>query len=151
MIPFTVKRTCNSLCTLAVSQRGCRTEEAEGNHQFDQNCYARKVKIGIAKLDKAGTALSRSGSKPVTSFEKEKTPYAIRDHYLEFKSLEAGDYYLYAEIDWNGAKVQAAKKEFTVNCYGPVDIKFGDDESMYANKEDAIECTNARLPEIFYR
>jgi len=102
LVPFTVKRTCNSICTIAVSQRGCRTEEAEGNHEFDQNCYARKVKIGVAKLNKAGSALSKANSTPVTSFEKERTPYAIRDHYLEFKKLEAGDYYIYAEIDWAG-------------------------------------------------
>ena len=149
LVPFTVKKTCNSICTIAVSQRGCRTEEAEGNHDFNQNHYARKVTVGVAKLKKAGAALSRSTSTPITSFEKEKTPYPLRDQYLEFKSLEAGDYYLYADIDWSDTNVKAAKKEFSVNCYGPVDVVFGLDESMYANKDDAIECTNAKLP-IYY-
>lgn len=79
LVPFTVKRSTKSLCTIAVSQRGCRTEEAEGNFDFNQNCYARKVKVGVAKLNKAGSALSKSSSTPITSFEKEKTPYAVRD------------------------------------------------------------------------
>ena len=50
LIPFKIKKGTTSLITFAVSQRGCRTEEAEGNHEFNQNCYARKVKVGIAKL-----------------------------------------------------------------------------------------------------
>jgi hypothetical protein len=101
LIPFTVKKTCKSLCTFAVSQRGSRTEEAEGNHEFDQNCYARKVTIGIAKVTNPNANSMKDSVTAIDKFEKEKTPYAVRDHYLEFKSLEAGDYYLYADIDWD--------------------------------------------------
>ena len=69
---------------------------------------------------------------------------------MEFKNgLEAGDYYLYAEIDWKDTKVKAAKKEFSVNCYGAVDVSFGAD--ILADKDLAIEATNAKLPDIFYR
>lgn len=50
LVKFTVPRNCNKVTTFAVSQRGCRTEQAEGNHDYDQNSYSRRVKVGFAKV-----------------------------------------------------------------------------------------------------
>jgi hypothetical protein len=48
--------------------------------------------------------------------EKEKSPYALRETYTEFKTFEKGSYYMYAKLDWND---KAATKDFSVNCYAP--------------------------------
>ena len=50
-VKFIVPSHCNRLTTFAVTQRGCRTEEAEGNYSFDLNSYTRKVDVGFIKVD----------------------------------------------------------------------------------------------------
>jgi hypothetical protein len=48
-----------------------------------------------------------------------------RDNYLECPELEAGEYYLVAEVDWNE---NTEDKSFIVNCYGASSIEFEESE-----------------------
>jgi len=53
LIKFTVPKTCKRLTTFAVTQKGCRTEEANGM-DFDLNDYTRRVKVGFCKMKNPG-------------------------------------------------------------------------------------------------
>jgi len=52
LIKFTVPQNCNRLTTFAVTQKGCRTEEANGMN-FDLNDYTRRVDIGFCRVKNA--------------------------------------------------------------------------------------------------
>ena len=42
-----------------------------------------------------------------------------RDEYIELKDLDAGDYFVFAQIDWDEQSAACLEnKEFTINCYG---------------------------------
>jgi hypothetical protein len=58
--------------------------------------------------------------------ELERSSYALRETYTEFKTFEKGTYYMYVKLDWNG---EAATKDFAVNCYAPSNVNFLSDES----------------------
>lgn len=49
LIKFTVPENCDRLTTFAVTQKGCRTEEANGMN-FDLNDYTRRVDVGFCKI-----------------------------------------------------------------------------------------------------
>jgi hypothetical protein len=53
-----------------------------------------------------------------------------RDNYLECQDLEAGEYYLVAEVDWNE---NTEDKSFVLNCYGASVIEF-DESSLEKNE-----------------
>lgn len=63
---------------------------------------------------------------------KERSPYALRDTYVEFPYFEPGTYFMYIKINWNG---KAATKSFSVNCYGPEVIDFCDEMSEYYDQQ----------------
>jgi hypothetical protein len=126
-VKFVVPEHCDRLTTFAVSQRGCRTEEAEGNYEFDLNSYTRRVDVGFIKLNDEtrdwteGNTWGMGNYTQVKHGIKEKSPYALRDTYIEFPYFEPGTYFMYVKVNWNG---KASCKSFSVNCYGPVLIDF---------------------------
>jgi hypothetical protein len=142
-IKFTVPQQCKRLTTFAITQRGCRTEESEGNYEFDLNSYTRKVDVGLIKLDdesKDWNEGSGWGSGNYTQMKhgvKERSPYALRDTYIEFPHFEPGVYFMYIKINWNG---KASGRTFSVNCYAPSTIEFQDDLSEYYDQQ---ACMNA--------
>ena len=63
------------------------------------------------------------------SGEKEKSPYALRETYTEFKEFDAGTYYMYVKVGWNG---KAATKNYAVNCYSQSKCNWmGDDTANW--------------------
>ena len=40
----------------------------------------------------------------------------MRETYTEFQEFEAGTYYMYVKLEWNG---KAGSKTYAVNCYSP--------------------------------
>ena len=102
LVKFVIKQKSVGRTTFAVSQRGCKTEEAEGNFNFDQNSYSRRVDSTIVKLIDPKKGFADGNCQIVSGGKKERSPYALRDHYIEYQSFEAGTYYYYANIQWNG-------------------------------------------------
>lgn len=88
LMQFEVKNNCDSLTTFTVTQKGCRSEEADGN-VFDLNDYTRQVDIGFARVKNPKTWKGVSDMDPqnfevVTGGEKEVSAYALRDTHVEF-------------------------------------------------------------------
>jgi hypothetical protein len=54
------------------------------------------------------------------------SPYALRDTFVEFQYFQAGTYFMYVDIQWNG---KSQDKSFSVNCYGPGEVVFEGDKS----------------------
>lgn len=105
------------MTTFAVSQKDCRTEESDGNTNFSLNDYTRKVDVKFIKVidDKKGV-FDDGNCEKITDGEKERSPYALRETYVEFKNFKAGTYYMLVNIKWNE---KAASQKYAVNCYGP--------------------------------
>lgn len=106
-----------NLTTFAVSQKDCRAEEADGNSEFTLNDYTRRVDVKFIKVKdpKLGDIFAPDNCEKIQG-EKEQSPYALRETYTEFKEFEAGTYYMYVNVKWNG---KAATKNYAVNCYSP--------------------------------
>jgi hypothetical protein len=71
-----------------VTQKGCRTEEANGMN-FDLNDYTRRVDVGFCRVKNpknfdGATNLNPSNFEIITHGEQEMSPYALRDTYIEF-------------------------------------------------------------------
>jgi len=45
-----------------------------------------------------------------------------RDHYFEFDNLDAGEYYIYCDVQWHESSSKLPKKEISLNCYGQGDV-----------------------------
>lgn len=94
-----------ALTTFTVTQRGCRSEEANGV-PFDLNDYSRQVDIGFAKVKNPATwkGVEDKDSMDPKNFEiikggkKEVSAYALRDTHVEFQNFAAGTYLMYIEV-----------------------------------------------------
>lgn len=88
-IKFIVPQEMTRVTTFAVTQKGCRTEEANGM-EFDLNDYTRRVNVGFCKvsdpnsLDENLENLDPDNFEQVNHGEKERSPYALRDTFIEF-------------------------------------------------------------------
>ena len=105
LVKFTVEKSCRSLTTFAVSQKGCRTEEANGMN-FTLNDYTRYVDVGFCKVKNPKSFDPHSydplNFEVITHGNMEVCDYALRDTYIEFEHFEAGTYLMYIKIHWNG-------------------------------------------------
>ena len=139
LIKFTVPQNMNRLTTFAVTQKGCRTEEANGMN-FDLNDYTRTVYVGFCRVknprnfDGNLNNLNPNNYEIISHGEQEMSPYALRDTFIEFQYFQAGTYYMYIDIQWNG---KAQDKNFCVNCYGPGEVIFEGDHSAYVDMQTA--------------
>ena len=116
-----------SLTTFAVSQKDCRAEEADGNSDFNLNSYTRSVDVKFVKVkdEKVGNIFVEGNCQKIEGL-KEESPYALRETYNEFKEFDAGTYYMYVKIKWNG---KAATKDFAVNSYSPSKVNWLADDT----------------------
>lgn len=96
-------------------------------YQFDKGCYQRS-----ANYDYVCARLILISDKHM--YIKGKMGLA-RDLHLEFEHLEAGEYYLFSEID-NMAQYQFNK--YVIAAYGASSVKFGDDVSASNPKLDVL-------------
>ena len=105
---------------------------------FDLNDYTRRVKVGFCKIKNPtefdATNLDPSNFESIRNGEQEKSPYALRDTYIEFTSFAPGTYLMYIDIQLNG---KAQDKSFSVNCYGPSKVIFEDDLSTTVDMSTA--------------
>ena len=62
-------------------------------------------------------------SKDLTTFIAGFRTEGKRETEIEIKDLQPGEYYLGAEIDWNGTLL-GEDKQVSISCYGPQKIKF---------------------------
>jgi hypothetical protein len=92
------------------------------------------VDVGFIKVDDVtkdwteGNGWGQGNFTLVRHGVKERSPYALRDTYVEFPNFEPGVYFMFVKINWNG---KAAGKTFSVNCYGPSNVEFIEDMSEY--------------------
>jgi hypothetical protein len=70
LVKFKISKKCSTTTTFAVSQRGCRTEEAEGNSEFELNSYARRVMVGICKLKNPKQGLVEGNTEALTNYRR---------------------------------------------------------------------------------
>lgn len=53
-----------------------------------------------------------------------------RDEYIELPDLEPGDYFIFAQMEWDEQSAACLeKKEISLNCYGKGEVSFSDDLS----------------------
>lgn len=87
----------------------------------------------IKVKDEKNGDIFAEGNCQLVEGKKEKSPYALRETYTEFKEFEKGTYYMYVKIKWNG---KAATKNFAVNCYAPCRINWiADDTDNWTQKQ----------------
>lgn len=137
-LQFEVKEDMDSLTTFTVTQRGCRSEEANGV-PFDLNDYTRQVDIGFAKVKdpkswKGITDMDPSNFETLVGGKKEVSAYALRDTHVEFQKFAAGTYLMYIEVQWNG---KTPCKTFCANSYGAKEVTFKGDWSKEVPQEKA--------------
>ena len=71
------------------------------------NSYTRKVDVGIIKLDDEskdwvdGNGWGGYNCTQMKHGVKERSPYALRDTYVEFPYFEPGVYFMYIKLHWN--------------------------------------------------
>ena len=121
------------LTTFAVSQKDCRAEEADGNSNFDLNSYTRSVDVKFVKVqdEKLGNIFVEGNCQKIEGL-KDESLYPLRETYTEFEKFDAGTYYMYVKIEWNG---NAATKDYAVNSYSPQKVNWLTDDTENWNLE----------------
>jgi len=104
-------------------------------NQTDDRCFDRNVdydysnvRLIVAKIENADT-----DSKHLVY--KNGKMGQDRDTWEEYEHLEAGEYYMYVELDWPDT---VHHTDFSVSCYGECTSTFLRNEKKLYNKDDLI-------------
>ena len=95
--------------TFSVSQKGARMFRADAGYKYSA------ARLYLAKDNGDGTVTYIKGNKD----------YGTRDTYLECELLEAGQYFLATEVDWNE---ETEEQNYVATCYGASGIEFVESE-----------------------
>ena len=52
-----------------------------------------------------------------------------RDEYIELNDLEAGEYFVFVQMEWDESSTCLEKKEISISCYGQGDVTFSNEMS----------------------
>ena len=119
--------------TLAVTQRSKRGFPADSGYEYSD------ARIFLVKMSSPNDHLNLANSE--LTYICGTSNVMKRDTYLEAHDLAAGDYLVYANMDWVDESLDHKCKNYTINAYAPFEIQFNLVEPESIPKADILRAT----------